>query len=71
MKAPVSMRLWFAFLAAMIWTGIYFTGLSIASWLLYLPAAGLTIAAIIGFCPSQIVITKLFRLKQKATVSKD
>jgi hypothetical protein len=47
-------------MAAFIWAGIYLTGFSVVNWLVYLPAAGVTMAALIGFCPSQLVINKLF-----------
>ena len=69
MKAPVSLRIWFGSMAAILWTGIYFTGISIVHWLLYLPAAGFTIASIIGICPSQVVAFKLFGVKQKKASS--
>ncbi|QHT69662.1 DUF2892 domain-containing protein [Rhodocytophaga rosea] len=65
MKAPVSMRIFFAFMSAMLWTGIYFTGFSVVNWLLYLPAAVSLFAAITGICPSLMVITKLMDLNQK------
>lgn len=65
MKAPFSMRLWFAVMAAILWTGIYFTGFSLVNWLLYVPAIGLMFASIIGICPSQLAILKLFGNKQK------
>lgn len=65
MKNPLSMRIWLAMMAAILWTGIYFTGFSIVNWLLYLPAAGFTIASIVGICPSQIAVFKLFGGKQK------
>jgi hypothetical protein len=64
MKAPASMRIWFALLGAALWTGILLTGFATVSWLLYLPAAALTVASIIGFCPTHVVIAKLFGGRQ-------
>ena len=63
MKASKPMRVWFAFFGAVIWVGIYLTGFSNVHWLLYLPAAGMTFAAITGICPSQIGVFKLFGSK--------
>ncbi len=60
MKAPVSTRIWYAIMAAILWTGIYFTGFSTVSWMFYLPAVGLTVASIIGVCPTVIAALKLF-----------
>jgi len=65
MKAPVSLRTWFAMMAAILWAGIYFTGFSAVSWLLYLPATGLTVASLTGICLSQFAVSKLFGTKQK------
>ena len=67
MKASTSTRLWFAFVAAILWTGIFLTGFSAVHWLLYLPAGGFVLGSITGICPSQIVINKL--LKRQAAVS--
>jgi hypothetical protein len=47
-------------MAAILWTGIYFTGFSTVSWMFYLPAVGLTVASIIGVCPTVIAALKLF-----------
>ena len=65
MKTSPQMRTWYAFFAVVIWLGMYLTGFSIVHWLLYLPAAGLTFAALTGICPSQIAIFKLFDLAKK------
>ena len=69
MKAPLSMRIWFVFVGSLLWAGIYYTGFSIANWLLYLPAAGFSIASIIGICPSQVAVCKLFGNAQKKGAS--
>jgi hypothetical protein len=63
MKASNSMRIWFAAFGVLIWLGIYLTGFSIVHWLLFIPPAGLTFAAITGICPSQIAVFKLFKSK--------
>lgn len=60
MKSSMQMRIWFAFFGSVIWLGIYLTGFSTVHWLLYLPAAGMTFAALTGICPSQITVFKLF-----------
>ncbi len=63
MKASKEMRVWFAIFAILIWLGIYLTGFSNIHWLLYIPPAGLTFAAITGICPSQIAVFKMMRSK--------
>lgn len=60
MKASMPLRVWYGVMAAFLWAGIYFTGFSVVNWLVYLPAAGFTMAALMGFCPSQLLINKLF-----------
>jgi hypothetical protein len=60
MKASNSMRIWFALMGVMLWIGIFLTGFSNVSWLLYLPAAGLISASIIGICPLEMGISKMF-----------
>jgi len=69
MNISVSMRLWFAFMGVILWTGIFDTGFSTVSWLLYLPAAGLTLAGVIGICPAQAAISKLIAVKHPKTSS--
>jgi hypothetical protein len=70
MKAPKSMRIWFAFMGTLLWTGIYLTGFSNVHWLIYVPAAGFFFAASIGICPSQIAIFKMLGIKIKETADK-
>jgi len=64
MKASKSMRIWFAFVGIILWTGIYFTGFTTVNWLLYLPAAGFIFSAITGICLSLVVIGKMFGFKK-------
>ena len=67
MKAPKSMRVWFAFVGAILWTGIYLTGFSNVHWFVYLPATGFVFSAITGICPSQMAIFKMLGVKMKET----
>ena len=60
MKTSQSIRVWYVLVAAILWIGIYLTGFSAVSWLLYIPAAGFVFAAITGICPSQLAIFKMF-----------
>jgi len=60
MRASKSMRVWFAFVGMILWMGIYLAGFSTASWVLYVPAAGLILGAVTGLCPSLTVISKIF-----------
>jgi hypothetical protein len=64
MKSPLSMRIWFVFMSAVLWLGIYLTGFSSASWLLYVPAAAFFFAGVTGICPSQIAVFKFFGTKK-------
>jgi hypothetical protein len=64
MKAPLSMRIWFVFMGAILWLGIYLSGFSNVSWVLYVPAAAFVIAGVTGICPSQIAVFKLFESKK-------
>jgi len=59
MKVLKSMRLWFAFVAVLLWIGIYLSGFSNVHWLLYLPAAGFVFAAVTGLCLSLTAISKM------------
>lgn len=49
-----SMRLFLFVVASVIWAGIWLTGFAVTHWLLYVPAAFLTFAAITGICPGMI-----------------
>ncbi len=60
MRASKSMRVWFALVGTILWIGIYLTGFSKVSWVLYLPAAGFVFAAVTGICLSLAVISKMF-----------
>lgn len=64
MTAPKSMRIWFALVGAILWTGIYLSGFSKVHWLLYVPAAGFIFSAVTGICPSQAAIFKIFGITQ-------
>ena len=64
------MRVWYAIVGTILWLGIFLTGFSTASWLLYLPAAGFIFAAITGICPSQVSVFKVFGIKIKETSGK-
>lgn len=65
MKASTSMRVWYAFVGAILWTGIYLTGFSNVHWFLYVPAAGFVFAAITGLCLSLTAISKMFGFTAK------
>jgi len=57
-KSNASLRAFYLFVASAIWLGIWLTGFSQSSWVLYVPGVTLIFAAIIGFCPSLIVFRK-------------
>jgi hypothetical protein len=64
MSTSIPMRLWFAVVGIILWTGIYLTGFSNIHWLLYVPAAGFIFSAITGICPSLTAISKMFRREE-------
>ncbi len=61
------MRAWFAFIAIILWGGIYLTGFSNVNWLLYVPEAGFIFSAITGICLPQIFILRMFSFRIKQT----
>lgn len=63
MTAPISMRIWYAFVGILLWMAIYLTGFSTVHWLMYLPATVFVFSAITGICPSQIAISKMLGAK--------
>ena len=67
MKAPRSLRIWYAFVGVLLWAAIYLTGFSNVHWLMYLPAVGFIFSAITGICLSQAAILKMFDVKLKET----
>lgn len=58
MKVGKSMRMFLAVVATISWLGIWLTGWNVAHWLIFLPAAFFTFAAISGICPG-IFFSKL------------
>ena len=67
MTTPKSIRVWFAVVGAVLWTGIYLTGFSHVHWLIYFPATAFVFAAATGICPGQIMISKIFGATIKET----
>ncbi len=57
------MRTYFAFMGTVLWAGIFLSGFSNVHWLIYLPAGVSVLAAVTGYCPSQIAIFKLYDVK--------
>ena len=70
MKTSKPERVWFALVSVVLWTGIYLSGFSNINWLVYLPAASFSFAAITGICPGQIATFKLFGAKIKEASNK-
>ena len=56
-------RFFLFFVSGVIWLGIWHTGFAVASWILYIPACFLLLAAIIGICPGMIFANMLFGKK--------
>jgi hypothetical protein len=56
-----AMRFFFLVSGAIIWGGIWFTGVTVVHWLLYIPAVFFAFAALSGVCPGIIISKWLFR----------
>ena len=54
-----AIRMLFLVMAALILLGIWLTGFNTVHWVLYLPVAALTFAAVTGICPGYLVFKKL------------
>jgi ABC-type polysaccharide/polyol phosphate export permease len=59
-NASTPMRTLFLMIAVLIWVGIWLSGYDTVHWILYLPAAFLTFAAVTGICPGLHIFGKLF-----------
>ena len=57
-KSNTPLRAFYLFAASAIWLGIWLTGFSEASWILYVPATTFVFGAITGYCPSLITFRK-------------
>ena len=58
-KSTSPMRAFYVFAASVLWLGIWQTGFTVSSWILYIPAFTFVAAAITGYCPSFIVFSNL------------
>ena len=59
-------RLFFLFISANIWLGIWLTGFGMAHWWLYIRGGFLLIAAVTGFCPGMIITRWLLKENKAA-----
>jgi hypothetical protein len=58
------MRSFFLFSASVLWLGIWLTGFSVVSWVLYIPPSFFTFAAVTGICPGLILARLAFPEKR-------
>lgn len=58
-RSNTPLRLFYVFMASMIWLGIWQTGFAESSLFFYIPGVTLIFATITGFCPSLIAIRKV------------
>jgi len=61
LKIDNSTRFFLLVVSTLIWLGIWLTGFASAHWLLYIPAAFLLVAAILGICPGMFFSRLLFK----------
>lgn len=62
----VQMRVFFLIMASIMWLGIWLTGYTTVHWVLYLPPAFLTFAAITGICPGMFITRMMFKNSKEA-----
>lgn len=62
-KVGAPIRFFLFVTSAVIWGGIWHTGFDVASWILYIPAIFLLLAAITGICPGIMFSNMLFKSK--------
>lgn len=62
--APPWLRLFLLFSGTVLWIGIWHTGFSVASWILYIPAALFVFAAATGICPGAHISRKILPSKE-------
>lgn len=62
-KVPAPLRFFLLVVGTLLWIGIWHTGFNVASWILYIPAIFLPLAAITGICPGMIFANTLFKSK--------
>lgn len=60
----LAMRSFFLFAASVLWLGIWLTGFSVVSWVLYVPPSFFTFAAVTGICPGLILARLVFPEKR-------
>jgi len=59
-KIGTAIQVFFLMISFMLWLGIYLTGFDSVHWLLYIPTAFLTFAAVTGICPGVMIMRKIF-----------
>ncbi|MHB1942825.1 MAG: hypothetical protein ACYCP0_07195 [Acidiferrobacteraceae bacterium] len=59
-----AMRVFFLFAASVLWLGIWLTGFSVVSWVLYVPPSFFSFAAVTGICPGLILARLVFPEKR-------
>lgn len=65
--APAWLRAFLLFGGAALWLGIWHTGFSVASWILYIPAVMFVFAGATGICPGVNVTRALLPPKDSAS----
>ena len=65
--APAWLRAFLLFGGAALWLGIWHTGFSVASFILYIPAVLFVFAGATGICPGVMMTRALFPPKDGAS----
>ena len=61
LKIDKALRFFLLVISLLIWAGIWLTGYKSVHWILYLPAAFLLLAAILGICPGMFFSRQIFK----------
>jgi len=62
-QAGPAIRLLFLNMSLILWLGIWLTGFDTVHWVLYIPTAFISFAAITGICPGLIISNMIFKKK--------
>ena len=61
LKIDKATRFFLLVISVLIWAGIWLSGYKSVHWLLYVPAAFLLLAAILGICPGMFFSRQVFK----------
>lgn len=60
-KVGNAMRFFLLVVSAVMWLGIWLTGVNVVHWVLYIPAVFFVFAGVTGICPGMMFSRMLFK----------